>query len=111
MNKDLFLYTVLPYLLLIVILTVIITLKIDGCNKPEYIPNTRDSVLQSKVDSLTKEIQAINQRVQITNDLLLINETGINQNRVYYGKKKDEIKKQSANEDYNQINNYLNNIK
>ena len=45
-------YTLIPYVILALIITVFLTAKINSCNTPETVRLTRDSVKQEKIDSV-----------------------------------------------------------
>lgn len=45
-------YTLLPYIILTLILTVYLTSKVNSCNAPETVKVVRDSITQNKIDSV-----------------------------------------------------------
>ena len=96
MNKD-NLYILIPYVILIIIVTVFITVKINSCNKPETVTLQRDSVSQKYIDSLRALIQKVQRIEEIQDSALMINESGIIANRTYFIKvMNDFIKSQKV---------------
>lgn len=104
---------IISILLLVIIITatVMITLKVDSCNDPEYTTLQRDSTLQKSIDSIKILRQELNRIIEIQDSALMINQSGIIANEKYFIKvmndfmKSQKVKKSlPLNE---QWNNYL----
>ena len=105
------LYVIIPYAVIIIIVTVFITLKIDSCNEPVYTTLQRDSTDQRVIDSLKVLRQEINRLIEIQDSALTNNQIGLEANKIYFIKvmsdfmKVQKVKKSlPLNE---QWNNYL----
>ena len=104
---------IISILLLIIIIatTVMITLKVDSCNDPEYTTLQRDSTLQKRIDSIYILRQELERVVEIQDSAIMNNQSGIIANENYFRKvmndfmKSQKVKKSlPLNE---QWNNYL----
>ena len=61
----------------------------------------------AKLDSLIQSSNENKEKIRELELQLQNNETGIEVHKYYYEQKKDEIKKQSSNNDYKDVINYL----
>lgn len=105
------LYTLIPYILLIIIATVFVTTKINSCNEPVYTTLQRDTTYQKSIDSIQILVQRIKRLEEIQDSALMINQSGIIANEKYFIRVMNEfVKAQKIKKSLplnEQWNNYL----
>ena len=110
MNKD-SLYIFIPYVVIIIIVTIFLTVKIKSCNEPVYTTLRRDSTYQKSIDSIQLLVQRIKRLEEIQDSALMINQSGIIANEKYFTKVMNEfVKSQKVKKSLplnEQWNNYL----
>lgn len=103
-KRDLIIYALI--LFICITATVLIT-KHFTTQDIETRFNSRNDSLENANIILTSEAQKLRLDLRDLQQAVLINEIGTEQNRQNFKKRVNEIKKQSSNEDYKNIINYL----
>lgn len=98
-------YALILYVVLLIGVTILLTSLINGCDSKRE----RDKVIEQKIDSVQQSIKQYDRMIETINGLIGVNDSVRIVYRVKYVLKKEQIKEQSSNKDYEQIKNYLNN--